>query len=82
MKIAAKRLHRVQKESTSFFGFSQSGSKNAKDIFKILLCLDVEIVFFLISQVPGQIFLSLRKLTYLNVSYDKPSRPYNVMHHK
>ena len=44
MKMAAKRPLAVQKEVTSFFGFSQSGSKKAKDIFKILLCLDIEII--------------------------------------
>ena len=44
-EMAAKRSHAVQKELTSFFGFSQSRSKKAKDIFKILPCLDIEIVF-------------------------------------
>ena len=46
MKMAAKRPHAMQKEPTSFFGFSQSGSKKVKDIFKVLLYLDIEIVFF------------------------------------
>ena len=42
-KMAAKHHHAVQKELTSFFGFSQSRSKKAKGKFKILLCLDIEI---------------------------------------
>ena len=42
-KMAAKCYHAVQEELTSFFGFSQSGSKKAKGKFKILLCLDIEI---------------------------------------
>ena len=32
-KTAAKRPHVVQKELTSFFGFSQSGSRKAKGMF-------------------------------------------------
>ena len=42
-KIVAKRSNAVQKELTSFFGFSQSVSKKAKGKIKILLCLDIEI---------------------------------------
>ena len=40
-KMAAKRRRAVQKELTSFFGFSQSRSKKTKGKFKILLCLDI-----------------------------------------
>ena len=46
-KMAAKRRHAVQKELTSFFGFSQKGSKKAKGKFKILLCLDIEILILI-----------------------------------
>ena len=42
--MGAKRPHAVQKELTSFFGFSQSESKKTKGQFKIVLCLDIEIV--------------------------------------
>ena len=41
----------AQKELTSFFGFSQSGSKKAKGMIKILLCLDIEI--FILSGSPA-----------------------------
>ena len=46
-KMAAKRCHAVQKELTSFFGFLQSASKKAKGKFKILLCLDIEILILI-----------------------------------
>ena len=46
-KMAAKCHHAVQKELTSFFGFSQNESKKAKGKFKILLCLDIEILILI-----------------------------------
>ena len=42
-QMTANRPHAVQKKLTSFFGFSQSRSKKAKGMFKILLYLNIEI---------------------------------------
>ena len=45
--MVAKCRHAVQKELTNFFGFSQNGSNKAKGKFKILLCLDIEILILI-----------------------------------
>ena len=58
--MAAKCRHVVQKELTSFFGFSQKGSKKAKGKFKILLCLDIEMLIFNSLSARTNFFITLK----------------------
>ena len=78
-KMAAKHPHAVQKELTSFFAFSQSGAKKAKGLFKIVLCLDIEMAFISSLSVRSNFHYTE---TDIFQCYDKLSRPCNVMHYK